>query len=94
MFIIKKRFNLFVYPAGDRRESSLLHQASGRGNVWQRHCDVSVDGFKGVACIDLNGLWRQAIAQSGTRFEGQVTAYETFVKVGNAMQIKTTCDVI
>jgi hypothetical protein len=72
-------------------ETIELHDSLGQ---WQRYEELEMPGFSGTSCLDLSSLWRNFFDSDFRRSESTVIGYETIVKFGDVIQLKTNLVIV
>jgi len=83
-----KSFELEIFT-GNRAEGEAEHHYSGENDEWLDYQYIKSPGFDGVISLSLEAIWQAAIEQQKTNFIAPVTGYETIVKFGDTMQMKS-----
>jgi len=84
-----KSFELEIFN-GRHAEGEPEHHYSGENDEWLDYLHIKTPGFDGVISLSLEAIWRTAIEQQKTSFIAPVTGYETIVKFGDTMQMKSS----
>ena len=84
-----KSFDIEIF-SGSLAEGESEHHYSGENDEWLDYLNIKSPGFDGVISISLEGVWRTAIEQQKTNYTAPVTGYETIVKFGDTMQMKSS----
>jgi hypothetical protein len=83
-----KTFELRVY-ADASMSSEPEYTASGVGDEWEHYLRIKIPGFDGAISVALESLWVRVIRQELTQYVEAITGYETIVKMGGTMQLKS-----
>ncbi|MFL0803507.1 MAG: hypothetical protein K6L81_07290 [Agarilytica sp.] len=86
-------FELNIY-AGAGENSEPVYSCSGLGDEWLQYMQVRLPGFDGTMLLRLEGFWRTVAEEMPSRYSEQITAYETIVKMGDTMQLKSIFNAI
>ncbi|MEH6502824.1 MAG: hypothetical protein V7682_02860 [Cycloclasticus sp.] len=85
---VVKSFLVEVFN-GKKMDAEPEYTFQGENDEWLEYQNLRLQGFDGSISIQLENIWREVLNQQKSYFIAPVVGYETIIKFGNTMQIKT-----